>query len=218
MENPVRSGERRRYLQLLPILLFGSISKGGRTPTPQEARHVLQLRDVVLPKVAVLGQQRKVLQVFPAGVGGVQLVKLPVDDGPRLHLLLCELDPGNGIATATARFSQRQGNVGGFHNAWRENSLFVGHGQIGKVLSPLSVDVVLETLVEMEEGHVRRSLAEGLGLLEFVYVRDGRRPARSRTSARGWRSCPSLQSSWGTRGPHTCLRREGPDGPACSSV
>lgn len=130
-------------------------------PTPQEARHILQLRDVVLPKVTVFGQQRKVLQVFPAGVGGVQLVQLPVDHSPRLHLLLCELDPRNGIPAATGTFSQHQvcfqSSCEGF---LRKNSLFVGHGQISKVLSPLSVDVVLETLVDGVETYETGVLSE----------------------------------------------------------
>lgn len=111
MVNPVRSGKIQMYIQLLFFFFhfrFFFFFLNKRKPTPQEARHILQLGDVVLPKVTVFGQQRKILQVFPAGVGGVQLVKLPVDNSPRLHLLLCELDPRNGIPTATGRFSQRQ--------------------------------------------------------------------------------------------------------------
>lgn len=70
-------------------------------PTPEEAWDIFQLRDVVLPKFTVFGEQWQVLQVLPAGVGWVQLVELPVHDSPSLHFLLCELDARDRIPTAT---------------------------------------------------------------------------------------------------------------------
>lgn len=114
MVNPVRSGTMQIYFLVGFFCSMSGSFFNESKPTPEEARHVLQLRDVVLPKVAIFGQQRKVLQVFPAGVGGVQLVQLPVDDSPRLHLLLCELDPRNGIPTAMGKSSRRQGRTSAF--------------------------------------------------------------------------------------------------------
>lgn len=69
--------------------------------TLEETRDIFQLRDVVLPTFTVFGQQWQVLQVFPAGVGGVQLVKLPVHNTPSLDFFLGELDIRNGIPTGT---------------------------------------------------------------------------------------------------------------------
>jgi len=69
-------------------------------PTPEEAGHIFQLRDVVLPKFTVFGQQWQVLQVFPAGVGGVQLVELPEHNSPSLHFFFRELNTRNDIPTA----------------------------------------------------------------------------------------------------------------------
>lgn len=79
--------------------------------TLQEAGHVLQLRDVVLPVVAVRGEQRQVLQVLPAGVAGVQLVQLPKHNAPRPDLLLCELHPGNGISAEKQTHPEREGGT-----------------------------------------------------------------------------------------------------------
>lgn len=67
--------------------------------TFEEAGDILQLRDVILPTFTVFGQQWQILQVFPAGVGGVQLVQLPVHNTPSLHFLLCELNIRDGIPT-----------------------------------------------------------------------------------------------------------------------
>ena len=69
--------------------------------TFEEAGDVFQLGDVVLPAVAVFGQQGQVLQVLPAGVGRVKLVQLSVHHPPGLHLLLGELHTGDGITTGT---------------------------------------------------------------------------------------------------------------------
>lgn len=39
-----------------------------------------------------------------------------------------------------------------------------------------------------------------------AYLQDDQRPTQSRTSGRGWRICPSLRSSLGTRARRTSLR------------
>lgn len=72
---------------------------GKETATFEEAWDIFKLRDVVLPTLTVFGQQRQVLQVFLAGVSGVQLVELPVHDPPSLHFLLRELNARDRIPT-----------------------------------------------------------------------------------------------------------------------
>ena len=69
--------------------------------TLEEARDVLQLGDVVLPVVAVLGQQREVLQVLSAGVAWVQFVELSEHHPPRANLLLSELDARDRFSAGT---------------------------------------------------------------------------------------------------------------------
>lgn len=115
MVNPVRSVKIRclkqrceqsgkKYIYIFSILYLKQkkhVFFRKLKPTLEEARDIFQLRDVVLPKFTVFGQQWQVLQVFPAGVSGVQLVELPVHNSPSLHLLLCELNTRNGIPTAT---------------------------------------------------------------------------------------------------------------------
>lgn len=83
-------------------------------PTPEEARDVFQLRDVVLPTFAVLGQQRQVLQVFTARVGGIQLDELPVHNTPSLHFLLRELNTRNGIPTRMRKYFSIKFNLNKF--------------------------------------------------------------------------------------------------------
>lgn len=65
--------------------------------TSEEERDVLQLGDVVLSVAAVLAEQRQVLQVLSAGVGGVQLGQLPEDHAPRPDLLRRVLDARDGL-------------------------------------------------------------------------------------------------------------------------
>ena len=69
--------------------------------TLEEARDVLQLGDVVLPVVAVLGQQGEVLQVLSAGVARVQFVELSEHHPPRANLLLRELDARDRFSAGT---------------------------------------------------------------------------------------------------------------------
>ena len=69
--------------------------------TLEEARDVLELWDVVLPVVAVLGQQGEVLQVLSAGVAGVQFVELSEHHPPRANLLFCELNTRDRFSAGT---------------------------------------------------------------------------------------------------------------------
>lgn len=67
------------------------------TVTFEEVRDVLQLGDVVLAVLAVLGQQGEVLQVLPAGVARVQLVELPEHHAPGTHLLCSVVHARDGL-------------------------------------------------------------------------------------------------------------------------
>jgi len=69
--------------------------------TLQEAGHVLQLRDVVLPVAAVLLQQGEDAVVFVAGVSRVQGLQLLEHRPPRQLLRLRVLHLGDDLATGT---------------------------------------------------------------------------------------------------------------------
>ena len=130
-------------------------------------------------------------------MGGVQLVELPVHNPPSLHLLLCELNARNGIPTA-ARENNEMNTEGKTSQISKitikisnKSSLFVGHSEISKVLSPFPVNIVLETLMKSNiEG------CENASNLKFVffqltssrifsYIPDDPHPTRSRTSGHG---------------------------------
>lgn len=80
---------------------------GTRNGTPrgltfQKHGDVFQLRDVVFPVAAVLGQQGEVFQVLSASVSGVQFGELPKHNTPSFSLFFCVFHPGNGLATRQA--------------------------------------------------------------------------------------------------------------------
>lgn len=82
--------------------------------TLQEARHVLQLRDVVLPVAAVSLQQGEDPVVLAAGVGRVQSLQLLEDDPPRFFFRLGVLHPGNGLAAGRKRRNVSKWNCGNY--------------------------------------------------------------------------------------------------------
>ena len=91
-----------RFVPLTSTHFFTNRSKVSVTSqevrrTSEEERDVLQLGDVVLSVAAVLAEQRQVLQVLSAGVGGVQLGQLPEDHAPRPDLLRRVLDARDGL-------------------------------------------------------------------------------------------------------------------------
>lgn len=143
--------------------------------TSEEERDVLQLRDVVLPVAALLDEQRPVLQVLSAGVTGVQLGQLSEDHAPRPDLLRGVLDAGDGLTagegeelqlhvirnhsrdkalrSAKAKFRKKLDWISGpeastfklFHIV-KLNLQLIIHGHLHKVLPPLTVDFIFESL------------------------------------------------------------------------
>lgn len=51
----------------------------------------------------MLCEKGEVLEILPAGVGGVELAELAEDHAPRLHLLRRVLHPGDGLSAAGRR-------------------------------------------------------------------------------------------------------------------
>lgn len=47
----------------------------------------------------MFGEQRKVSEVLPAGMGRVEFVQLSEDGSPGLNLFFCEFNLGNGVPT-----------------------------------------------------------------------------------------------------------------------
>lgn len=94
---------------------WGWGARRGSLPglTFQKHGDIFQLRHVVLPIAAVLGQQGEVFQVLSASMSRVESGELPEDNTPSFSFFFRVLHPGDGLATRQAgRESSESGPLG----------------------------------------------------------------------------------------------------------
>ena len=88
------------HIILYCIAAFNNSNVGH---TSQKHRNVFQLWDIVLFVTTELGEERKVFEVFPTGMGGVEFGEFPEDDAPSFNLLWGVVDPRDRLSTGRAK-------------------------------------------------------------------------------------------------------------------